>query len=163
MWNFLKIDCLLTKCFTENFKEKNIIIKEKKIKYQIWKIFSQKKHPRKNLPKTWVYTNHSIFWRSYWGCKNWIFPWKTIRTDIFDWVWGTFFCGLFSRYLFFSGQGENTPGKKPTETQSVKIQVKLGERLVRKNVGKIMQNVDSPRVTPKSAKLTWYPILKTQS
>ena len=67
---------------------------------------------------------------------------------------GTFFCGLFSRCLFFSGQGENTPGKNPAETQSMKIQVKSGEILVRKSVGKIMQNVDSPRVTSKSAKLT---------
>ena len=75
-----------------------------------------------------------------------------------------FFAGFFPGVcLFFSRQGENTPGKNPAETQSIKIQVKSGEVLARKNVGKIMQNEDSPRVTPKSAKLTWYPILKTQS
>ena len=42
----------------------------------------------------------------------------------------------------------------------MKTQVKSGEIPVRKNFGKIMQNVDSRRLTPKSAKLTYYPILK---
>ena len=37
-------------------------------------------------------------------------------------------------------QGENTPGKSPAETQSMKIQVKSGEISVRKNVVKIMQS-----------------------
>ena len=61
---------------------------------------------------------------------------------------------VFFRCPFFSGQGENTPGKNLAETQSMKIQVKSGEILVQKNVRKIMQNVDIPRVTPKLAKLT---------
>ena len=65
--------------------------------------------------------------------------------------------------VFFSGLGENTLIKNPAETQSMKIHVKLGEILVGKDVGKIMQNADSPRVTPKSAKWISYPILKTQS
>ena len=64
-----------------------------------------------------------------------------------------FFAGFIPGVLF-SGQRENTPGKNPAETQSMKIQVKSGEILVRKYVGKIMQNVDIPRVTPHSAKLT---------
>ena len=55
---------------------------------------------------------------------------------------------------FFLGQGENTSGKKPAETQSMKIQVKSGEIPVRKNVGKIMKNEGSRRLTPKTAKLT---------
>ena len=38
-----------------------------------------------------------------------------------------------------------------------------GEIPVRKNVGKIMQNVDSRRLTIKSAKLTCHPILQIQS
>ena len=54
---------------------------------------------------------------------------------------------------FFLGQGENTSGKKPAETQSMKIQVKSGEIPVRKNVGKIMQNVSSRSLTPKSPML----------
>ena len=51
---------------------------------------------------------------------------------------GTFFAGSFPG-LFFLGQGENTPGKNPAETQSIKIQVKSGEIPVRKNV-KTMQS-----------------------
>ena len=61
---------------------------------------------------------------------------------------------------FFLGQGEKYTRKKLVETQSMKTQVKSGEIPVHKNFGKIMQNVDSRRLTPKSAKLTCYPILK---
>ena len=77
--------------------------------------------------------------------------------------WRNIFCRLFSRCLFFLGQGESTPGKKPTETQSMKTQVNSGEIPVRKNVVKIMQNVGSPRLTTKLAKSTCYPILRIQS
>ena len=45
----------------------------------------------------------------------------------------------------------------------MKIQAKSEEIPVRKNVGKIMQNVDSHRFTPKSAKLMCYPLIKIQS
>ena len=45
----------------------------------------------------------------------------------------------------------------------MKTQVKSGEIPVRKDVGKMKQNVDSRRLTPKLAKLTCYPILKIQS
>ena len=45
----------------------------------------------------------------------------------------------------------------------MKIQVKSGELLVRKSVRKIMQNVDSRRLTLKSAEFICYPILKFQS
>ena len=45
----------------------------------------------------------------------------------------------------------------------MKIQVKSGEISVRKNVGKMKQNVDSFRLAPKSPKLTCYPMLKFQS
>ena len=53
--------------------------------------------------------------------------------------------------------------KKLAETQSMKIEVKSGQILVPKNVGKIMQSVDNCRLTRKSAKSTCYPILKIQS
>ena len=56
---------------------------------------------------------------------------------------------------FFFGQGENTPRKYSVETQSMKIQVNSGEMQICKNVGKIMQNVGSRRLTPISAKLTY--------
>ena len=54
-------------------------------------------------------------------------------------------------------------GKKPAETQSMKTQVNSGKLPACKNVGKIMQNVGSRRLTPKSAKMVCYPILKIQS
>ena len=73
------------------------------------------------------------------------------------------FCRLFSQCLFFLGQGEKCTGKKLAETQSMKTQVKSGKIQVRKNVGKMKQNVDSRRLTPNSAKLTRYQILKIQS
>ena len=43
------------------FSKKDIIIRERKVKDQIRKIASQKKHPKENLPKIWVYMNHAIF------------------------------------------------------------------------------------------------------
>ena len=70
-----------------------------------------------------------------------------------------FFSGFFGGFFFLS-KVEKYTGKKLAETQSMKIQAKSEEIPVRKNVGKIMQNVDSRRLTPKSAKLTYYPILK---
>ena len=45
----------------------------------------------------------------------------------------------------------------------MKIQIKSGEIAVCQNVGRIMRNVDSRRLTPKLAKLTYYPICKIQS
>ena len=71
-----------------------------------------------------------------------------------------FFAGFLSNVFFFLGQGENTPGKPPSETQSIKIQVKSGELPVLKNLGKVIRNVDSRSLSPKSAKLTCHPILK---
>ena len=78
-------------------------------------------------------------------------------------LWEHFFTGFFPGIFFFLSHREKTPEKTPTETQSMKIQVKLGEMPVRKNVGKIMQNVNSCRVTSKSARLTCYSTLKIQS
>ena len=45
----------------------------------------------------------------------------------------------------------------------MKTQVNSGKLPARKNVGKIMQNVGSRRLTPKSAKMVCYPILQIQS
>ena len=77
-------------------------------------------------------------------------------------VWGNIFCRLFP-WLFFLGQGEKYTGKRLAGTQSMKIQVKSGEIPIRKNVGKILQNVDSRRLTLKWAKLAYYSTLKIQS
>ena len=62
--------------------------------------------------------------------------------------------------VFFWDQGENTPGKNFSETQSIKIELKSGEIPVLKNLGKIIWNVDSRGLTPKSAKLACHQILK---
>ena len=86
-------------------------------------------------------------------------------------VYGRIFLTAFGEHflhtffpVFFSQAKENIHReKKPAETQSMKIQIKSGEIPVRKNAGKIMQNVGSRRLTPKSAKLTCQPIFKIQS
>ena len=75
---------------------------------------------------------------------------------------GTFSAGFFPG-VFFLGPRRKYTWKSLSETQSMKIQVKLGEIPVRKNVGKLMQTVGSRRLTPKLAKSTYYPILKIQS
>ena len=55
--------------------------------------------------------------------------------------------------VFFLGQGENTPRKKTRRNSVNENSLKSGEIPIRKNVGKIMENVGSRRRTPKSAKL----------
>ena len=75
---------------------------------------------------------------------------------------GQHFLLAFFLVSFFLRPRRKLHRKKLAETQSMKIQVKSGEIPVRKNVGKMKQNVDSRRLTPKSAKLTCYPILKIQ-
>ena len=67
---------------------------------------------------------------------------------------GKFSASFFPSLFFFQPRRKNTPKKTPAETQSMKIQVKSGEIPACKNVGKIMQNVGSHRLTSKSAKLT---------
>ena len=54
---------------------------------------------------------------------------------------------------FFRRPRRKVIGKNPAETQSMKIQLKSGEINVGKNAGKIIQNVDNPRLTPQSTKL----------
>ena len=91
MSNFLKIDRLLTKNFTQNFKER-YHHKRKESQVSIWKAVSQKKHPKKNLPKTWAYTNHSIFLKDLLGLEKLHLPlkdymdgyfWLSLREHIF--------------------------------------------------------------------------------
>ena len=154
MWNFLKIDRLLTKSFTQSFKER---CHHKRKKSQVSNFLSEEAPKEKSVKGMSFYKSFD-FLKELSGLQKLHLPGKTIWMDIFNWVWGT-----FSLRVFFSGLGENTLIKNPAETQSMKIHVKLGEILVGKDVGKIMQNADSPRVTPKSAKWTSYPILKTQS
>ena len=60
----------------------------------------------------------------------------------------------FLQAFFSSANKKINYEKNPAETQSMEIQVKSGEIPVCKNVGKIMQNVGSRKLTPKSTKLT---------
>ena len=97
MWNFLKIDLLLNKSFTQNFKRK--ILKERKVKDQIRKIVSQKKHPR-----TWIYTNHSIFLKEVSGLLKLYFPLKDLIMEGYFWLsLGNIFCGFLVVSFFLRG------------------------------------------------------------
>ena len=73
-----------------------------------------------------------------------------------------FLQGFFYFLFLFWGQGENTPGTThlPPRNLVKKVQVKSGEIPVLKNLRKIIWNVDSRSLTPKSAKSTCHPILK---
>ena len=64
------------------------------------------------------------------------------------------FLQAFLPIFFSSGKEKIQREKNSAETQSMKIQEKSGEIPACKNVGKIMQNVGSRRLKPKSAKLT---------
>ena len=147
-----EIDRLLTKGFTQIFKEKHH--KRKKVKRQIRKIASQKKHPMENPRKIWVYTSHLIFMKELSRFLKIVFSRERVYGRIFLTEFGgTFFAGLYPD-LFSLAKEKIHREKNLADTQSMKIQVKSGEIPVCKNVGKIMQNVGSRRLTPKSAKLT---------
>ena len=60
-------------------------------------------------------------------------------------VWRNIFCRLFSRCLFFLRLRRKYSGENPRRN-SVKSQVNSEEITVRKDVGKIMQNVGSRRL-----------------
>ena len=139
------VDRLLTKSFTQNFKER---YRNKKKKSSIK---SEKFSPRTNTQGKICQRHEFIritrFSEGVIGVAKILSSFEKLYGRIFLTEFGgTFFCWLFSRCLFFFGEGENTPGKNAGETQSMKIQVKSGEILVPKNVGTIMQNANSPRV-----------------
>ena len=162
MWNFLKIDRLLTKSFTQNFKER-YHHKRKESQVSNLKNCLPEEVPKEKSAKDMSLYESFNFSKGFIGVAKIASSLERLYGRIFLTEFGrTYFFGLFSRCRFFLSQRENLPRKNPAETQSMKIQVKSGEILVCKNFGKIMQNVDSPRLTPKSAKLAWYPILKTQ-
>ena len=122
------------------------------------KISSQKKRKSRikskklppSLPRIWVYTKHVISLKELSRLQSLHFPLKEYMDRYFWLSLDEQFCRLFSQSFF---QRENTPRKNPTETQSMKIQVKSGEIPVRKKVGKIMQKVSSRRLTLKSTEL----------
>ena len=65
----------------------------------------------------------------------------------------TFLTEFFPGVFFFQAKEKIHQEKDPAETQSKDLQVKSEETPVHKDVGKIMQNIGSRRLTPKSAKL----------
>ena len=96
-----EIDRLLTKYLTQDFKESYHHKKKSRSKSEKWP-------PRRSTLGKFSLRYEFIriiwfFWRSYRVGKNCIFPWKSILTDIFDWVWRDIICWLFSRCLFFLG------------------------------------------------------------
>ena len=126
MWNFLKIDRLLIKSFTQNFK-KRYNYKKKQVKDQIRKIVSQKKYPSKNITKAYVYTNYSIYLKELSGLLNCIFPWKTM--DGYFWLsLGEQFLAVFFSSVFFLRPRRKYTRKKP------------GRNLVNENSSKIRRN-----------------------
>ena len=102
MWDFLKIDLLLNKKYTQNFNER--YLKEKKVKDQIRKTVSQKKHT-----KAWVYTNHSIFLKEVLGLLKLHFTLTELG--------GTFFAGFFPG-VFFSYSKKKTTLEKNSQNLS---------------------------------------------
>ena len=161
MWNFLKIDRLLTNNFTENFEER-YCHKRKETQGSNLKNCLPEKAPKEKSLKS-LYDSFDFSEGVIGVAKIAISLERLYKRVFLTEFGGTYFAGFFSRCLFFLGQGENTPRKNPAKTQSMKIQEKPGEIPKRmKNVGveKIMQEVGSRKLTPKSAKLRCYPILK---
>ena len=62
MWNFLKIDCLLTKSFTQTFKER-YHHKRKESQVSNLKNFLPEEAPKEKSAEDMSLYEHSIFWR----------------------------------------------------------------------------------------------------
>ena len=104
-----------TKGFTQNFKER----------YHHKREGSQGSNPKNYLPeeglKEKLYKDKSlyqslIFLKELLRLQKLHFPLKDCMDGYFWLSLDKVFCRLFSRCLFFLGQGENTPGENPAET-----------------------------------------------
>ena len=169
MRNFLKIDRPLSWSFTQNFKERyhhkrkesqvsnlKSCLPEEPPKEKSAKDLSKRR--AKDVPKL----NLSIFLTDLSGLEKLQLPLRDYMEGYFWQSLGeTFLRPVFTVWFFFSPM-QNAQRKNPAETQSMKIQVTSGEILVHKNVGKIMQNVDSPSLALKPSKLAWHTIVKSK-
>ena len=108
--------------------KKNVIIKEKKVKDQIRKIASKKKHPKKSLPKILVYTNHLIFWKELSRLQKLHFLLK----DYMEWYFWLhlekYFLQAFIPVSFFL-----RPSRKYTEKKTRKNSASENSSKVRRN------------------------------
>ena len=145
MWNVLKIYHLLTKGFTQNFKEKyhhkrkeNQVSNLKNLLCQMHKFIRIIRFSEGVIRLAKIASSLK----------------RLIWTDIFDWVWGNIFLRAFFPMSFFPRPGRKYTRKKPRRNS------------VNENSSKVRRNTslkECPKFTPKLAKLSWYPILKTQS
>ena len=110
---------------------------------------------RRRIKITWPLSNHVIFLKELCRLQKLYFLLKEYMDGYFWLSLEEYFLQAFFPIFFSSAKEKIHRGKKPTETQSMRIQVKSREIIVCKNVGKIMQNVGSRTLTPKSAKLTY--------
>ena len=141
MWTFLNIDRLLTKSFTQSFKER-YHHKGKESQVSNLKSCLSEEAPKEKSAKDGSLYESLDFSEIFIEVEKIPSFLERLSGKIFlTELGGTHFCGLFPDVVFFLGQGKNTRRRDPAETQSMKIQVTSGEMLVRKNVGKIMQNV----------------------
>ena len=95
-----------------------------KMKSLILKTVSQKNQPKTNLPKTWVYTNHSNFPQELSGLYKLhilFFFLADYVDEYFRLSLGNIFLRAFFPMSFFLGQGKNIPGKKSLNKNSSKV------------------------------------------
>ena len=108
MWGFLKKDCLLTKGFTQNFKER-YYHKRGESQGSNLENCLPKEAPQEKSPKSLNANNERLYGR------------------IFLTEFGETFLQAFFKVSFFLRLRRKHTSKNPIETQSMKIQVKSGE------------------------------------
>ena len=111
---FLKIGHLLIKSFTQNFKKR--YCQKRKSQWSNLKIYLPEKAPKEKFPKE-ISSHESFNFSELLGLQKLHFPLKDY-TDGYFWLsLEGHFCRAFSPiFLFFLGQGENTPTENPAET-----------------------------------------------
>ena len=121
------------------------MIKGEKIKDQIQKVATQKKHPRTNHPKIWVYTNHLIFLKELSTLQNLHFPLKDYMNGYFWLSLEEHFLQAFFPVSFFLRQKRKYTAKKPRRNtvyeNSTKVRRNTSPQERWKNYGKHGQSL----------------------
>ena len=157
MWTFLYIDRLLTKSFTQSFKER-YHHKGKESQVSNLKSCLSEEAPKEKSAKDGSLYESLDFSEIFIGVEKIPSFLERLSGKIFlTELGGTHFCG---RCRFFL-----RPRKKCTTKKPRRNSVSENSSNVRRNVSpeeRWKNYAERTRLTPKSAKLAWYAIVKTQ-
>ena len=107
--------------FYSNFQKKTSSLKKGKSRVKSEKLPLRRRTLGKISPRYEFIRIMWFFWKNSRGCKSFIFSWKSIWTDISDWVWRNIFCRLFSRSFFLRARRKYSAKKTPQKLSQWKF------------------------------------------